>query len=413
MRKRNFLCALVLLVSGCNAQAEPPSYKYSRQANEHAQQLKESDVHPGHSHGGHGHSHGGHGHAHGGHAHSHGGHEHSHGDHGHSHHGHDDTRGKAGFITERSPEDRSIVWAKAIGATLLVSLAPFFILMLIPISGKQGHENVLKVFLAFASGGLLGDAFLHLIPHAMTPHGEGHSHSHSHEEGHAHDNSVGISVLLGILAFFMVEKFVRLVKGGHSHGHSHEPTHGAEDDAKRTESKDQPRKTRAAKLKAGGDAAQVDSQKPEPPAPIKVGAYLNLAADFAHNFTDGLAIGASFLAGNTPGMISTVIILLHEVPHEIGDFALLVQNGMTKKRAMCVQLLTAVGCLAGTVLSLTMEGVGAANWVLPFTAGGFIYIATVSVIPELLENTQPWQSLKELVALVIGVVMMMVLTEFE
>ena len=88
------------------------------------------------------------------------------------------------------------------------------------------------MLLAFASGGLLGDAFLHLIPHAISPHSHGsadgheHSHSHSHDshqEGH-HDHSsemvVGLWVLAGLIAFLMVEKFVRLVKGGHGHSHS-------------------------------------------------------------------------------------------------------------------------------------------------------------------------------------------------
>lgn len=68
------------------------------------------------------------------------------------------------------------------------------------------------------------------------------------------------------------------------------------------------------------------------PTDIKVAAYLNLAADFTHNFTDGLAIGASYIAGNTAGFISTVTILLHEVPHEIGDFAILVQSGYSKRK---------------------------------------------------------------------------------
>lgn len=76
--------------------------------------------------------------------------------------------------------------------------------------------------------------------------------------------------------------------------------------------------------KASKDAA--------PRSDIKVSGYLNLAADFTHNFTDGLAIGASFLVGPTVGAVTTVTILLHEVPHEIGDFAILVQSGCTKKK---------------------------------------------------------------------------------
>ena len=68
------------------------------------------------------------------------------------------------------------------------------------------------------------------------------------------------------------------------------------------------------------------------PEDIKVAGYLNLAADFAHNFTDGLAIGASYLAGRNIGLITTLTILLHEVPHEVGDFAILVQSGCSKKK---------------------------------------------------------------------------------
>ena len=64
--------------------------------------------------------------------------------------------------------------------------------------------------------------------------------------------------------------------------------------------------------------------------------YLNLAADFTHNFTDGLAIGASYLAGHNIGIITTITILLHEVPHEIGDFAILVKSGCSKRKVICV-----------------------------------------------------------------------------
>uniref|UniRef100_A0A8B9K0D7 Zinc transporter SLC39A7 n=1 Tax=Astyanax mexicanus TaxID=7994 RepID=A0A8B9K0D7_ASTMX len=126
---------------------------------------------------------------------------------------------------------------QAIGATLLISAAPFLILFLIPVqSNTDQHQNLLKVLLSFASGGLLGDAFLHLIPHALEPHShhgnEDHGHSHASEESHGHSHgaahghmmSVGLWVLGGIVAFLVVEKFVRLLKGGHSHSHSHGKT---------------------------------------------------------------------------------------------------------------------------------------------------------------------------------------------
>ena len=144
-------------------------------------------------------------------------------------------------------------------------------------------------------------------------------------------------------------------------------------------------------------------------------AYLNLAADFAHNFTDGLAIGASYLAGRDIGLVTTFTILLHEVPHEIGDFAILIQSGYRKRQAMFLQLWTAVGAMVGTACGLILEQAGSSvsMWILPFTAGGFIYIATVTVIPELLEKSSLWQTLMELLAMVVGISMMVFITFLE
>uniref|UniRef100_A0A672Z7D7 Zinc transporter SLC39A7 n=1 Tax=Sphaeramia orbicularis TaxID=375764 RepID=A0A672Z7D7_9TELE len=385
----------------------------------------------------HSHSHGDHGH---GHHHGHHHHGHSHGEddhHGHSHgaqvkmfhgaskwsaeanlpdeedhhgHGHDHGHGHAHHEDVVHEKNMMELWTQAIGATLLISAAPFLILFLIPVqSNSDQHQNLLKVLLSFASGGLLGDAFLHLIPHALEPHshhGEDHGHSHdteeSHDHGHSHGAahghmmSVGLWVLGGIIAFLVVEKFVRLLKGGHSHGHSH--TAPKEKDSDGEEEKEEKKKD---------DKGSKDE---------KVSGYLNLAADFTHNFTDGLAIGASFLVSPAVGAITTLTILLHEVPHEIGDFAILVQSGCTKRKAMCLQLLTALGALAGTACSLLAEGVGAAAtaWILPFTAGGFVYIATVTVLPELLAGRSSFgQSLMEILALLFGVGMMVLIAEYE
>jgi len=113
-------------------------------------------------------------------------------------------------------------------------------------------------------------------------------------------------------------------------------------------------------------------------------------------------------------MVTTITILLHEVPHEIGDFAILIKSGCSKKKAMFLQLTTAVGAIAGNVLALLGTSEDSSPWILPFTAGGFIYIATVSVIPELLEsNTKLGQSLKEISALLLGVAMMVLITHLE
>ena len=143
------------------------------------------------------------------------------------------------------------LWLYSLGSTLLISAAPFIILFFIPLENATEHSTLLKVLLSFASGGLLGDAFLHLIPHAVSPHDHAHSHSHHdehnhehdghhhddhhhhgdhehhhhehhhddiHHAGHTHDHMadmlVGLWVLCGIVTFLVVEKFVRLAKGG-------------------------------------------------------------------------------------------------------------------------------------------------------------------------------------------------------
>ncbi|KAM4640883.1 zinc transporter SLC39A7 [Discoglossus pictus] len=398
------------------------------------------DLHDGHSHAHHGHSHEGihHGHSHEDlhHGHSHAHHKPSHEDlhHGHSHESTPHETVKRAAITADSSVNQATkdkmepvqLWTYAVGATLLISAAPFFILFLIPVQSKSSqNESLLKLLLSFASGGLLGDAFLHLIPHALEPHShhetaedvhESHGHGHSHGHSHGHMMSVGLWVLAGIIAFLVVEKFVRHVKGGHGHGHGHAMKDSSSDDAE--EEKDGAKEGEGVRQrKKGTNTAQKNKKgkKESPQSDMTVSGYLNLAADFTHNFTDGLAIGASFLVSSSVGIVTTITILLHEVPHEIGDFAILVQSGCTKKKAMMLQLSTALGALAGTACSLLAEGIGEAAtlWILPFTAGGFIYIATVSVIPELLKDSRPFQSILETLGILLGVAMMVLIAQFE
>ncbi|KAG8192329.1 hypothetical protein JTE90_002149 [Oedothorax gibbosus] len=381
-----------------------------------------------------------------GHHHDHG-HDHSHHDHDHGH-VHEPPSFKYSKQANQEHQHSSspkiakpsrgtlTLWVEALGSTLLISAAPFVILFFIPISNKAEHQPLLKVLLSFASGGLLGDAFLHLIPHALLAnsassdgsHSHSHSHSHNSEEGsHGHDLSVGLGVLGGIVVFLMVEKFVRIVKGDHGHSHgrpSKEPSVEKDKEVgKDCETKGDEREREedpcedAAKEKTEDEPLVPKSEIADhgPDGDIMVAGYLNLAADFMHNFTDGLAIGASYIAGSGIGLITTMTILLHEVPHEIGDFAILIQSGCSKGRAIGLQLVTAIGALAGTAVSLFAEGMDsrATNLILPFTAGGFIYIATVSVIPDLLEDTNFWQSVKEVIALLVGVFMMVLIAQYE
>lgn len=275
--------------------SESPSYKYSKEANE----IYTNQQHQQHIH-----------------------HEHQH-DHGHVH-----KRSTAPQANTYHKDHNDII-LRAVGSTLIISAAPFFILFFVPLDNTKQRESLLKILLSFASGGLLGDAFLHLIPHALVPHSHdssseahlhSHSHFHSHDDGdesehHKHDMSVGLCVLLGIIVFLIVEKAVRIIKGDHSHSHVHSTS--------QKESEKKEKKGNSSKAVKAQEAAEFD---------IKIAGYLNLVADFLHNFTDGLAIGASYMAGNSIGYVTTFTILLHEIPHEIGDFAILVQSGYSKKK---------------------------------------------------------------------------------
>ena len=151
-----------------------------------------------------------------------------------------------------------------------------------------------------------------------------------------------------------------------------------------------------------------ETSKKEPSASIKLSAYLNLIADFTHNITDGLALSSSFYASPTLGATTTVAVFFHEIPHEVGDFALLIQSGFSKKMAMGAQFVTALGAFLGTCLGIAVQelgksgygamsgevrskglagtGLGWGDMLLPFTAGTFLYVGTVAVIPELLET---------------------------
>ena len=139
-----------------------------------------------------------------------------------------------------------------------------------------------------------------------------------------------------------------------------------------------------------------------------------MVADFTHNITDGLALSSSFYASPTLGATTTVAVFFHEIPHEVGDFALLIQSGFSKRAAMGAQFVTAVGAFLGTFIGIAIQGNSGANmatadisadsgmpqvvegllgtslqWgdmLLPFTAGTFLYVGTVAVIPELLET---------------------------
>jgi zinc transporter 7 len=223
---------------------------------------------------------------------------------------------------------------------------------------------------------------------------------------------LGVAIMVGFITFVAMDKGLRIATGGqgghdHSHGHSHEKVDAtAQATAVETNgSKDTLRARKAGSSEKKSAVAVPNQTEKEINASVKLGGYLNLIADFTHNITDGLALSSSFYASPTIGATTTVAVFFHEIPHEVGDFALLIQSGFSKRAAMGAQFVTAVGAFLGTCIGIAVQEFGgnsgsaeahgpglmgtSLQWgdmLLPFTAGTFLYVGTVAVIPELLET---------------------------
>ncbi|MFH1751450.1 MAG: ZIP family metal transporter [archaeon] len=140
--------------------------------------------------------------------------------------------------------------------------------------------------------------------------------------------------------------------------------------------------------------------------------YLNLLGDAIHNFVDGLIIAASFIMGNSLGIISVIAIILHEIPQELGDFGVLVYSGMNKKRALFLNFVTALTAVAGGLIGFFfLEQIQVFSFIiLAFAAGGFIYVSASDLIPELKKETNRKKSFTNFIVFLIGILLMSALT---
>ncbi|MBP9816753.1 MAG: ZIP family metal transporter [Candidatus Pacebacteria bacterium] len=242
----------------------------------------------------------------------------------------------------------------AVGVMSLVSLIGAATLSL----KERLLRRALFLLISLAAGALLGDAFIHLLPEAF-------------EE--IAPLTVSILVLVGFLSFFVLEKFL------HWH-HSH------------------------------GD----DEFSPEHARIHPVG-HLVLVSDGVHNLIDGLAIGAAFLVSPEVGIATTIAIVLHEIPQEIGDFGLLIHAGYSRAKALFLNFLSALFAFVGVGLAFWLSNAaeGAAPLIAAFAAGNFIYIAAADLIPELHKTTAPWQSVLQFATIVLGLIAMVLLLGLE
>ena len=260
---------------------------------------------------------------------------------------------------------------------------------------------------AFAVGGLLGDTLFHLLPEIFLGE-EGEGVRFVQVEGNK-NLLLGIAIMIGFITFVAMDKTVRIISGGAGHSHDHGHSHSKETTSATASGVDQngnARSRKAGKGEANGKAkspAKSSDEKEINPS-VKLSGYLNLFADFTHNITDGLALSSSFYASPTIGATTTMAVFFHEIPHEVGDFALLIQSGFSKRKAMGAQFVTAVGAFLGTIIGICIQEFGGNSnsgaegpgllgtdlrWgdlLLPFTAGTFLYVGTVAVIPEMLET---------------------------
>lgn len=265
---------------------------------------------------------------------------------------------------------------------------------------------------AFAVGGLLGDTLFHLLPEIFL--GEDHPNKVKLVLLEPNRNLLlGVGIMAGFVAFVAMDKSLRIATGESGHSHSHAHSDHPDKPATSTSSGSSTRQGANGEIKKRkSDTSAVStspqsSSTPQNPS-VKLAGLLNLLADFTHNITDGLALSSSFYASPTLGATTCVAVFFHEIPHEVGDFALLIQSGFSKQRAMAAQFLTAVGAFLGTFIGIFVNEYGGADqaggglrsgegicgtslsWgdmLLPFTAGTFLYVGTVAVIPELLEIT--------------------------
>jgi zinc and cadmium transporter len=248
----------------------------------------------------------------------------------------------------------SSLWIFTLASVVLVS-----VISLIGILTLSIREKILKkimiLFVSFSAGALLGDAFIHLLPEIVEEEGFG--------------LNISLSVLLGILIFFALEK---LIYWRHCHILTSEEH-------------------------------------------VHTFTYMNLIGDGVHNFIDGMIIAGSFLISIPLGLTTTIAVILHEIPQEIGDFSVLIYGGFKKSKAIFYNMMAALTAIIGAVIILIIgeELTGLHVVLVPFTAGGFIYIAGTDLIPELQKEVRPMVSLAQMGALLLGIVLMSLLVLLE
>lgn len=234
------------------------------------------------------------------------------------------------------------------GGVLSVMVAGIFLLL-----SEDLRRRVMPPLISFATGALLGAAFLAILPHAFS-------------EG-ADVHSVSAVVLAGIMGFFLLEK---LVLWRHYHAGS-----------------------------VVGDEVHVERVRD------KVPGLMVLIGDGLHNLMDGVLIAAAFLTDIHLGVVTAVAVTAHEIPQEVGDFVLLLHSGFTRRKALLFNVLSSLTTVIGGVAAYSSlaDTQRAVPYVLAVAAASFIYIAIADLIPTLHRHTQPRVTLQQLIMITLGI----------
>lgn len=247
-------------------------------------------------------------------------------------------------------------------ATVLVSLISFVGVLALMVS-KKALNKILLVLVALAGGGLMGGAFLHLIPESI------HAIGHDHEAV----TNIFIFVLVGFLLFLLVEQCLQWHHHHHVHGHA--------------------------------------CEQEKKPSKNKALSPMILFGDGVHNLIDGLIIAASFTVSPTVGIVTTIAVALHEIPQEIGDFGVLVYSGYKRWKALMFNFLSGLTAVAGGVLGFIFaeRAESAVLFLLPIAAGGFIYIAASDLVPEIKHGERGPKMALHFLVFLLGIAIMLLL----
>jgi zinc and cadmium transporter len=245
-------------------------------------------------------------------------------------------------------------WSLTFGSVIIVSLISLVGVFFLSINESR-LQRMLVFLVSLAVGGLFGDAIIHLIPEAFAK--------------LTGKLTAPLLLLAGIMLFFILEKVIRW-------RHCHIPT----------------------------------SEQHLHPV-----VFLNLIGDGVHNFFDGMLIGASYLVSIPIGITTTMAVILHEIPQEIGDFGVLVHGGLSVKKALLFNFASALTAILGGLIIL-LVGPHVENislYLLPVTAGGFIYIAAADLIPELHVECGISISIRQFIFIALGIGLMAILVLLE